>query len=91
VKKYYRSFDLLLPVINGMIKITQAPRKIRLPIKYHVSPLLTAEAMKKPAQTMKRSQPAKENLFSIFPIYNRSTVFVSGKPVEGWIIACRYP
>jgi hypothetical protein len=90
MKRYYRSFDLLLPVINGMMKIIQAPRNIRLPIKYHVSPLLTAEAMKKPAQIMKRSQPAKENLLPIFPIYNNQIIFVCGKPVEGWIMACRY-
>jgi len=55
--------------MRGMTKSMQAPRKIRLPIKYHVSPLLIAETIKKPAQIMKRSQPTRLNLFSIFPIY----------------------
>jgi len=54
-----------LLLINGIMKTTQPAKKIKLPVRYHMSLALIAEMMKKPAQTTKRIQPTRLNFFSI--------------------------
>ena len=51
--------DLFFFIVKGTIKNIQAIKKIMLPIKYKVSPLLIPAAIKKQAHTKNKPHPQK--------------------------------